>query len=78
MGKFVHAMPECPHCGHQDSRVVATMREVIGEYDTVRTRKCKSCNLRFYTGQVNEEVLESIKWSQNGDWVIKETVRLAS
>ena len=78
MGKFVHAMPECPHCGHRNSRVVATMREVIGEYDTVRTRKCKLCNLRFYTGQVNEEVLESIKWSQNGDWVIKETVRLAS
>jgi transcriptional regulator NrdR family protein len=77
MAKRVHAMPECPHCGHRNSRVVATMREVVGEYDTVRARECKQCTLRFYTGQVNEEVLESIKWSQNGDWVIKETVRLA-
>ena len=78
MAKRVHGMPACPHCGHQNSRVVATMRQVIGEYDTVRARECKLCTLRFYTGQVNEEVLKSIKWSQNGDWVIKETVRLAS
>ena len=75
MTRQVHGIPQCPYCGHGSSRVVNTAREVKGEYDTVRYRECRKCSMRFYTGQVNEELLDWVRWD---GWAISETKRLAS
>ena len=71
MSKRIYSVPQCPKCGHGSSRVVNAVREVRGKFDTVRYRECKECKARFYTGQVNEEVLHKVIWD---GWAVAATI----
>lgn len=66
MAKRIHSVPPCPNCGRRQSRVVLTTDALNGNFDIIRRRHCKSCDHRWYTGQVHEVALGGVEWADNG------------
>lgn len=40
---------KCPYCGKDDNEVIGHYKYTVLDYETIRYRKCKSCNRRFKT-----------------------------
>ena len=49
---------KCPACGSFNCRVVTTKRTTDGPYETVRRRRCVSCDHRWYTAQHPEVLID--------------------
>ena len=58
--KHKRFVPPCPSCLSEDTKVIATWT-AANVYRIVRRRHCKKCGHRFYTGQNEEQSIDSSK-----------------